>query len=60
MIETIDIIISIGLSPVSPEQCKALEAILPRRPPGYMTDMELDDCEDTTLHDVNIEDERDQ
>ena len=60
MIEIIDIIISIGLSPVSPEQCKALEAILPPRPAGYMTNMELDECEETTLHDVNIEDERDR
>lgn len=60
MIEIINIIISIGLSPVSPQQCKALEAILPPRLAGYMTDMELDDCEDTTLHDVNIEDECDR
>jgi len=42
---------------LSPEQCKALESILPPRPAGYMTDMELDECEETTLHDVNIEDE---
>lgn len=42
---------------LSPEQCKALEAILPPRPAGYMTDMEVDECEETTLHDVNIEDE---
>lgn len=42
---------------LSPEQCKAVEAILPPRPPSEMTDMELDECEETTLHDVNIEDE---
>lgn len=42
---------------LSPEQCKALEAILPPRPSSEMTDMELDECEETTLHDVNIEDE---
>lgn len=39
------------------EQCKQLESILPPRPAGYMTDMEVDECEETTLHDVNIEDE---
>lgn len=42
---------------LSPEQCKALESILPPRPANYMTDMELDECEETTLHDVNIEEE---
>jgi hypothetical protein len=42
---------------LSPEQCTALEAILPPRPTSQMTDMELDECEETTLHDVNIEDE---
>jgi DnaJ family protein A protein 2 len=42
---------------LSPEQCKALESILPPRLAGYMIDMELDECEETTLHDVNIEDE---
>jgi DnaJ family protein A protein 2 len=42
---------------LSPEQCAALEAILPPRPTSQMTDMELDECEETTLHDVNIEDE---
>uniref|UniRef100_A0A0D6R2S6 J domain-containing protein n=1 Tax=Araucaria cunninghamii TaxID=56994 RepID=A0A0D6R2S6_ARACU len=42
---------------LSPEQCKALESILPPRPASYMTEMELDECEETTLHDVNIEDE---
>lgn len=42
---------------LSPDQCKALESILPPRPAGYMTDMEVDECEETTLHDVNIEDE---
>lgn len=39
------------------EQCKQLESILPPRPAGNMTDMEVDECEETTLHDVNIEDE---
>ncbi|CAM6095664.1 unnamed protein product [Calypogeia fissa] len=39
------------------EQQKALETILPPRPVSQLTDMELDECEETTLHDVNIEDE---
>ncbi|PIA61751.1 hypothetical protein AQUCO_00200026v1 [Aquilegia coerulea] len=40
------------------EQCKAFEAVLPPRTAGQMTDMELDQCEETTLHDVNnIEEE---
>ncbi|RWW49123.1 hypothetical protein BHE74_00044752 [Ensete ventricosum] len=42
---------------MSPEQCKALEAVLPPKPVSRMTDMELDECEETTLHDVNIEEE---
>ncbi|RZS11852.1 hypothetical protein BHM03_00043228 [Ensete ventricosum] len=42
---------------MSPEQCKALEAVLPPKPASRMTDMELDECEETTLHDVNIEEE---
>lgn len=42
---------------ISPEQCSLLESILPSRPSGQMTDMEIDECEETTLHDVNIEEE---
>lgn len=42
---------------LSPEQVKALEEILPPRPQSQLTDMELDECEETTLHDVNIEEE---
>jgi len=42
---------------LSPEQCKNLEAVLPPKPKTQMTDMELDECEETTLHDVNIEEE---
>ena len=53
---------------VSPEQCKALEGILPTKSTAstsgggssssmQLTDMELDECEETTLHDVNIEEE---
>ncbi|CAL9772316.1 unnamed protein product [Musa acuminata subsp. burmannicoides] len=39
------------------DQCKALEAALPPKPASQMTDMELDECEETTLYDVNIEEE---
>ncbi|CAN4126370.1 unnamed protein product [Withania somnifera] len=42
---------------LAPEQCKNLEAVLPPRPKLQVSDMELDECEETTLHDVNIEDE---
>lgn len=42
---------------LSMDQCKALEAVLPPRSSMQLTDMELDECEETTLHDVNIEDE---
>ncbi|XP_060169960.1 dnaJ protein homolog [Lycium barbarum] len=42
---------------LSPEQVKALEAILPAKPKSQYTDMELDECEETTLHDVNMEEE---
>ncbi len=39
------------------DQCKALEGILPARQSSQLTEMELDECEETTLIDVNIEDE---
>lgn len=42
---------------LTPEQCKALEAVLPPRTASQLTDMELDECEETTLHDVNLEEE---
>lgn len=42
---------------LSLEQVKALEQVLPPRPTSQMTDMELDECEETTLHDVNIDEE---
>lgn len=42
---------------LSPDQCKALESILPPRPSVQLSDMELDECEETTLNDVNIEEE---
>lgn len=42
---------------LTPEQVGALEGVLPPRPSTQLTDMELDECEETTLHDVNIEEE---
>ncbi|KAF5742494.1 dnaJ protein [Tripterygium wilfordii] len=42
---------------LAPEQCKALETVLPPRTSTSLTDMELEECEETTLHDVNIEEE---
>ncbi|GAA0174061.1 chaperone [Lithospermum erythrorhizon] len=42
---------------LTPEQCKALETVLPQKPATQMSDMEVDECEETTLHDVNIEEE---
>ncbi|KAJ7536398.1 hypothetical protein O6H91_12G067800 [Diphasiastrum complanatum] len=42
---------------IPPEHCKALEAVLPPGPAVELTDMELDECEETTLHDVNFEEE---
>ncbi|KAL7218438.1 hypothetical protein ACSBR2_011663 [Camellia fascicularis] len=42
---------------LTPEQFKAFEAVLPPRPSMQMSEMELDECEETTRHDVNIEEE---
>ncbi|CAK8575692.1 unnamed protein product [Lathyrus sativus] len=42
---------------LSPDQVKGLEAVLPAKPSSQLTDMELDECEETTLHDVNMEEE---
>lgn len=42
---------------LNPDQCKALETLLPPRTSAQLTDMELDECEETTLHNVNIEEE---
>jgi len=39
------------------DQVTALETILPARHVSQLTDMELDECEETTVHDVNIEEE---
>ncbi|KAE8709000.1 Chaperone protein dnaJ 3 [Hibiscus syriacus] len=43
---------------LTPDQCKALEAVLPPRTSVQLTDMELDECEETTLHNVNMEEEK--
>lgn len=42
---------------LTPELCKNLEAVLPPRPKTQASNMELDECEETTLHDVIIEEE---
>ncbi|KAF3440073.1 hypothetical protein FNV43_RR18351 [Rhamnella rubrinervis] len=42
---------------LSPQQCRTLETVLPARTSKHLTDMEVDDCEETTMHDVNMEDE---
>jgi len=39
---------------LTPEQCKVLEAFFPPQTTSQLTDMELDECEETTLHDVNF------
>ena len=41
---------------LSPDQTKAIEAVLPKAK-ADLSDMEIDECEETTLHEVNIEDE---
>ncbi|THU69057.1 hypothetical protein C4D60_Mb08t10350 [Musa balbisiana] len=41
----------------SPDQCRVLEKILPPRPSNHISNMEPDDCEETTMYDVNIEEE---
>lgn len=42
---------------LSPDQCSTLETILPQKSSKHLTDMEVDDCEETTMHDVNMEEE---
>eukprot|EP00262_Sarcandra_glabra_P010834 TRINITY_DN2632_c1_g1_i1.p1 TRINITY_DN2632_c1_g1~~TRINITY_DN2632_c1_g1_i1.p1 ORF type:complete len:418 (+),score=88.84 TRINITY_DN2632_c1_g1_i1:291-1544(+) len=42
---------------LSLDQCRTLETTLPQKPSTQLSGMELDECEETTLHDVNIEDE---
>ncbi|XP_061341924.1 chaperone protein dnaJ A6-like isoform X2 [Gastrolobium bilobum] len=42
---------------LSPDQCQLLEKELPQKTSNHLSDMELDNCEETTLHDVNIKEE---
>jgi len=42
---------------LSPDQCRSLETILPPKQCSRLSAMELDECEETTLYDVNIEEE---
>ncbi|KAG6467305.1 dnaJ protein homolog [Zingiber officinale] len=42
---------------LAPAQSKALEAVLPPKPASQLMDMELDECEETILHDVNMKEE---
>ncbi|RDX58433.1 Chaperone protein dnaJ A6, partial [Mucuna pruriens] len=42
---------------LSPEQCQSLEKVLPQKSSKHISEMELDDCEETTLHDVNFKEE---
>lgn len=42
---------------LSLDQCKALEGILPPRTSTAPSDMEVEDCEEVNLHDVNIDEE---
>lgn len=42
---------------LSQDQRRNLEKILPLRPNNRLSAMELDECEETILYDVNIEDE---
>ncbi|KAF7825214.1 dnaJ protein-like protein 1 [Senna tora] len=40
-----------------PDQCRMLESVLPPKKSKTLTGMEVDECEETTLHDVNMEEE---
>lgn len=42
---------------LSLDQCRTLETILPPRAGNHLSDMEIDECEETTMTDVNIEEE---
>ncbi|KAI3968111.1 hypothetical protein MKW92_051838 [Papaver armeniacum] len=43
--------------PLTAEQCKAFEGVLPARKSPPLKDTEINECEETTLHDVRIEEE---
>lgn len=42
---------------LSLDQCRTLSNILPSKSGSKITEMELEECEETTLHDVDIEEE---
>ncbi|KAL3516119.1 hypothetical protein ACH5RR_023021 [Cinchona calisaya] len=42
---------------LSPEQCQMLKTKLPSGSLEQLSDMELNECEETTLHDINIDEE---
>ncbi|KAL6911925.1 hypothetical protein ACP4OV_000730 [Aristida adscensionis] len=42
---------------LTPDQCRSIEKILPPKSGSQRPDMDLDQCEETTLHDVNMEEE---
>ncbi|EFJ24401.1 hypothetical protein SELMODRAFT_232411 [Selaginella moellendorffii] len=42
---------------LNPDMLKTLESVLPPRPALQLTQVELDECEEATLHDVNIDEE---
>ncbi|KAL6634864.1 hypothetical protein ACP70R_027535 [Stipagrostis hirtigluma subsp. patula] len=42
---------------LTPDQCRSLQKILPPKPGSQLSEVEMDQCEETTLHDVNMEEE---
>lgn len=42
---------------LSPETCRGIETVLPSRPGKSSSEMELDECEEIIMHDVNIEED---
>lgn len=42
---------------LTPEKCKILETILPSSTSSSSSSMSVDECEETILHDVNMEEE---
>ncbi|KAG6394743.1 hypothetical protein SASPL_145333 [Salvia splendens] len=42
---------------LSPDQVQGQAKVLPPKPQSQLTDMEVNECEETTLHDVNLEEE---
>lgn len=42
---------------LSPDTCRSIETILSSKPGKSSSEMKLDECEETIMHDVNIEEE---